>query len=166
MSAGLSPHEAIWVFFEDAGEGLVEDVGEACGDIGVLKIGTGAESGEEWCDVPEFGMQERVDVVFELCVTGAVAVGVQHLPVAESFEDAVFEGRVGHVAGTKKKRRFSVTRKCRLREEGREGVEPSRDGFAIRCLSHLATAPVIREQQQNTRGNLRAVGGLSGLCVF
>ena len=25
--------------------------------------------------------------------------------------------------------------------EGREGVEPSRDGFAIRCLSHLATAP-------------------------
>jgi hypothetical protein len=32
-------------------------------------------------------------------------------------------------------------------EEGREGVEPSRDGFAIRCLSHLATAPSeIRER--------------------
>lgn len=55
--------------------------------------------------------------------------------------------------------------KTPLEEEGREGVEPSRDGFAIRCLSHLATAPGT-EQQQNTRGNLRAVGGLSGLCVL
>jgi hypothetical protein len=31
---------------------------------------------------------------------------VQHLPVAESFEDAVFERGVGHAEGTKKKRRF------------------------------------------------------------
>lgn len=102
MSAGLSPHEAIRVFFEDAGEGLVEDVGEACGDIGVWMIGTGAETWEQWGDVTEFGIKERVDIVFELGVTRAVAVGVQHLPLAESFEDAVFEGRVGHVAGTKK----------------------------------------------------------------
>jgi hypothetical protein len=29
----------------------------------------------------------------------------------------------------------------RLCKEGRVGVEPTRDGFAIRCLSHLATAP-------------------------
>gem|GEM_PF-5623755 len=26
-------------------------------------------------------------------------------------------------------------------EEGRVGVEPTRDGFAIRCLSHLAIPP-------------------------
>ena len=32
---------------------------------------------------------------------------------------------------------------CTLWEKGRAGVEPAHDGFAIRCLSHLATAPIL-----------------------
>jgi hypothetical protein len=39
-----------------------------------------------------------------------------------------------------KKTAFLIAQKRRFLK-GREGVEPSRDGFAIRCLSHLATAP-------------------------
>ena len=33
--------------------------------------------------------------------------------------------------------------------KGRVGVEPTRDGFAIRCLSHLATTPVSTIQIVN-----------------
>jgi hypothetical protein len=35
----------------------------------------------------------------------------------------------------------------RLCKEGRVGVEPTRDGFAIRCLSHLATAPLFQSDK-------------------
>lgn len=92
----------------------------------------------------EFGIKERVDIVFELGVTGAVAVGVQHLPLAESFEDAVFEGRVGHVAGTKKKRRFSVTRKCRLEKRGERESNPR-----VTDLQSVALATWLPPQEQN-----------------
>ena len=38
--------------------------------------------------------------------------------------------------------------------KGRVGVEPTRDGFAIRCLSHLAIPPICGPNVENLIGTL------------